>query len=50
MAGISTSIQLADHMTPVLQSITAAMNMMVNSMTAAQTATETGFNLSLIHI
>jgi len=44
MAGISTSIQLADHMTPVLQSITAAMNMMVNSMTAAQTATETGFN------
>lgn len=44
MAGISTSIQMADRMTPVLQSITTAMNMMVGSMTAAQTATDAGFN------
>ena len=44
MAGISSSIQLADRMTPVLQSITTAMNMMVGSMTAAQTASDVGFN------
>lgn len=31
-------------MTPVLQSITTAMNMMVGSMTAAQTASDVGFN------
>lgn len=44
MAGISTSIQMADRMTPVLQSVTTAMNMMVSSMTAAQTATDVGFD------
>ena len=44
MAGISTSIQMADRMTPVLQSITTAMNMMVSSMTTAQATTDAGFN------
>ena len=44
MAGISSSIQLADRMTPVLQSITTAMNMMVSSYSAAQVAAEAGFN------
>lgn len=44
MAGISSSIQLADRMTPVLQSITNAMSMMVNNFSTAQTAVEAGFN------
>lgn len=44
MSGISTSIQMADQMTPVLRSITSAMNMMVSSFSAAQSMTETGFN------
>lgn len=44
MAGISSSIQLADQMTPVLQSITAAMNIMVSSFNIAQTAADTSFN------
>lgn len=44
MAGISTSIQLNDRMTPVLQSITSAMNLMVGSFDAAQTASATAVN------
>ncbi len=44
MAGVQSSIQLADRMTPVLQSITSAMGMMVSSFSAAQSATESGFD------
>lgn len=43
MAGVSTSIQLNDRMTPVLQSITNSMNIMLNSFHAAQRATGTAF-------
>lgn len=44
MAGISTSIQMTDRMTPVLQSITNSMNLMVSSFYAAQSATNTAFD------
>lgn len=44
MAGISTSIQLQDRMTPVLQSITTSMNLMLNSFAAAQTAAGTAMD------
>lgn len=44
MAGISTSIQITDRMTPVLQSITNSMNLMVSSFYAAQSATNTAFD------
>lgn len=38
---VSATMQINDRMTPALQSITAAMNMMVSSFSAAQTASET---------
>ena len=44
MSAISASIQLNDRMSPVLVSITSAMNMMVSSFSAAQTASETAIN------
>lgn len=44
MSAISASIQLNDRMSPVLVSITSAMNMMVSSFGAAQTASETAIN------
>ncbi|MCH1953683.1 hypothetical protein MCJ35_31330 [Enterocloster sp. OA13] len=44
MSAISTSIQIDDRMSPVLSSITTAMNMMVSSFGAAQTASETAIN------
>lgn len=44
MAGISTGIQLNDRMTPVLQSITNSMNIMLNSFHAAQSAANTAFD------
>lgn len=44
MAGISTSIQITDRMTPVLQSITNSMNLMVSSFYAAQSATNSAFD------
>lgn len=44
MAGIGTSIQLQDRMTPVLQSITTSMNLMLNSFAAAQTAAGTAMD------
>lgn len=44
MSAISTSIQLNDRMSPVLASITTAMNMMIGSFGAAQTASETAIN------
>lgn len=44
MAGISTSIQLQDRMTPVLQSITTSMNLMLSSFAAAQTAAGTAMD------
>lgn len=44
MSAISTSIQIDDRMSPVLSSITAAMNIMVSSFGAAQTASETAIN------
>lgn len=44
MSAISTSIQLNDRMSPILSSITTAMNMMVGSFNAAQTASETTFS------
>lgn len=44
MSALSTSIQLNDRMSPVLVSITSAMNMMLSSFSAAQTASETAIN------
>lgn len=44
MSAISTSIQIDDRMSPVLSSITTAMNMMVSSFGAAQTASETAIS------
>lgn len=44
MSAISTSIQLNDRMSPVLSSITTAMNMMIGSFGAAQTASETAIS------
>lgn len=44
MSAISTSIRLNDRMSPVLSSITAAMDMMIGSFSAAQTASETAIN------
>lgn len=44
MAGIQTSIQLNDRMTPILQSITASMGLMINSCYIAQSATATAFD------
>lgn len=44
MSAISTSIQLNDRMSPVLASITTAMNMMIGSFGAAQAASETAIN------
>jgi hypothetical protein len=41
---VSSTLQINDRMTPALQSITAAMNMMVSSFSAAQTASETAVN------
>lgn len=41
---VSSTMQINDRMTPALQSITAAMNMMVSSFSAAQTASETAVN------
>lgn len=41
---VSATMQINDRMTPALQSITAAMNMMVSSFSAAQTASETAVN------
>lgn len=41
---VSSTLQINDRMTPALQSITAAMNMMVNSFSAAQTVSETAVN------
>lgn len=46
MSAISTSIQLNDRMSPVLSSITSAMNMMVGSFGAAQTASETAMSMA----
>lgn len=40
MSGISTSIQLNDRMSPALNAITSAMNMMISSFSAAQLASE----------
>ena len=44
MSAISTSIQLNDRMSPALASITTAMNTMIGSFGAAQTASETAIN------
>lgn len=44
MAGISTSIQLADRMTPVLRSITNSMNIMLNSFHTANAAASAAFD------
>ena len=44
MAGISTAIQLNDRMSPVLSSITTAMNLMYSSFTAAQSAVGSGID------
>ena len=41
---VSSTLQINDRMTPALQSITTAMNMMVSSFSAAQTASETAVN------
>lgn len=41
---VSSTMQINDRMTPALQSITAAMNMMVSSFSAAQTASDTAVN------
>lgn len=46
MSGVSTSIQLNDRITPVLQSITASMNAMMNSFSAVQSATDSAMDLS----
>lgn len=48
MAGISTSIQIADRMTPVLQSITSSMNIMLSTFSAAETAACSAFNAASI--
>lgn len=44
MAGISTSIQMVDQMTPVIQSITNAMNLMVSGFYTAQSVTSAAFD------
>lgn len=44
MAGISTSIQINDQMTPVLKSIINSMNLMVSSFYSAQNATSAAFD------
>lgn len=44
MAGISTAIQLNDQMSPVLASITSAMNLMYSSFTSAQSAVSPGID------
>ena len=41
---VSSTLQINDRMTPALQSITTAINMMVSSFSAAQTASETAVN------
>lgn len=46
MAGISTSIQIADRVTPVLQAITSSMNLMVNSFSAADVASSNAIDPS----
>lgn len=48
MAGISASIDIIDHMTPILNNITSAMNIMLGAMESTQMATETGFDASAI--
>lgn len=49
MSGIGSSIQLNDQMTPVLRSITDAMNIMLNSFSAAQSAAETGIDTAAMN-
>lgn len=44
MAGINTAIQIDDRMSPVLSSITNAMNLMYSSFTAAQNAASVGID------
>lgn len=48
MAGISAPIGVTDHMTPILNNITNALNIMLGAMERTQTATDTGFDASVI--